>query len=78
MFPLVCTVFATIAIMTTSSRMTWSFCRDGGMPFYRFFGTINKKLDVPVNALGLTMLMVIIFGCVFLGSSSAFNAITSA
>lgn len=78
MFPLLCTVFATIAIMTTSSRMAWSFSRDGGLPASKFFGTVNKKLDVPLNALALTLALVIIFGCIFLGSSSAFNAITSA
>lgn len=78
MFPLVCTVFATIAIMTTSSRMAWSFSRDGGLPASKFFGKVNKKLDVPLNSLILTLALVIIFGCIFLGSSSAFNAITSA
>lgn len=78
MFPLVCTVFATIAIMTTSSRMAWAFARDRGLPFSGFFGKVHKRLDVPLNALMLTLGLVIIFGCIFLGSSSAFNAITSA
>ncbi|KAG9642154.1 amino acid transporter, partial [Aureobasidium melanogenum] len=78
MFPLVCTVFATIAIMTTSSRMAWAFARDRGLPFSRFFAKVHPGLDVPVNALALTLGLVIIFGCIFLGSSSAFNAITSA
>ncbi|KAG9773342.1 amino acid transporter, partial [Aureobasidium melanogenum] len=78
MFPLVCTVFATIAIMTTSSRMAWAFARDRGLPFSKFFSKVQPGLDVPVNALALTLGLVIIFGCIFLGSSSAFNAITSA
>jgi choline transport protein len=78
MFPLVCTVFATIAIMTTSSRMAWAFARDRGLPASKFFSKVHPGLDVPVNALALTLVLVIIFGCVFLGSSSAFNAITSA
>jgi choline transport protein len=78
MFPLVCTVFATIAIMTTSSRMAWAFARDRGLPASKFFAKVHKGLDVPLNALGLTLSLVIIFGCVFLGSSSAFNAIVSA
>ena len=78
MFPLVCTVFATIAIMTTSSRMAWSLSRDKGFVFSKFFGKVNKRLDVPLNALILTLALVVIFGCIFLGSNSAFNAITSA
>ncbi|KAK5116433.1 hypothetical protein LTR62_007980 [Meristemomyces frigidus] len=77
-FPLVCLLFAAISIMTTSSRMTYAFARDGGLPFSRFFARVHPKLDVPLEALGLTNLVVLIFGLIFLGSSSAFNAIVSA
>lgn len=78
MFPLICLLFATTSIMTTSSRMTYAFARDRGLFFSRFFARVHKKLDVPLEALGLTVLVVIIFGCIFLGSTSAFNAIVSA
>ena len=77
-FPLLCLLFATTSIMTTSSRMTYAFARDGGLPFSRFFAKVHAKWDLPLNALILTVVLVIIFGCVFLGSSSAFNAIVSA
>lgn len=33
---------------------------------------------MPLESLSLTLLVVIVFGCIFLGSTSAFNAITSA
>lgn len=78
MFPVVCLVFATTSIMTTSSRMTWAFARDKGLPFSTFFSKVHPTLDLPLNALILTTVLVVIFGCIFLGSSSAFNAITSA
>jgi amino acid transporter len=39
---------------------------------------VHRTLDVPLEALGLTFVVVMIFGCIFLGSSSAFNAIVSA
>ena len=78
MFPLVCLLFAGISIMTTSSRMTYAFARDGGLPFSKFFRRVHPKLDVPLESLGLTILVVVVFGCIFLGSSSAFNAIVSA
>ena len=78
MFPLICLLFAGTSIMTTSSRMTYAFARDGGLPFSRVFAKVNMRLDVPMNALYLTTVLVIIFGCIFLGSSSAFNAIVSA
>lgn len=78
MFPLVCLLFATIGIMSTSSRMTWAFARDGGLPFSKVFAKVSPGLDTPINSLLLTTALVIIFGCIFLGSSSAFNAIVSA
>lgn len=53
-------------------------CRDGGLPFSRFFAKVHPKLQLPLNALILTVALDVIFGCIFLGSSSAFNAILSA
>lgn len=78
MFPLICLLFATTSIMTTSSRMTYAFARDGGLPASSFFAKIHPRLCLPLNALYLTTALVVIFGCIFLGSSSAFNAIISA
>ena len=52
--------------------------RDGGLPASPFFCRVHPKLKVPLNALYFTVILVIIFGCIFLGSSSAFNAIVSA
>lgn len=77
-FPLVCLLFAGISIMTTSSRMTYAFARDGGLPFSKFFMRVHPKLDVPLEALGLTIVVVVVFGLIDLGSTSAFNAIISA
>jgi len=78
MFPLICLLFATTSIMTTSSRMTYAFARDGGLPASKLFAKVHTKLGQPLNALILTTVLTIIFGCIFLGSSSAFNAILSA
>lgn len=78
MFPIVCMLFTTTSIMTTSSRMSYAFARDRGLPVSRVFAKVHTGLDVPLNALIWTAAWVIIFGCVFLGSSSAFNAITAA
>lgn len=77
-FPLLCLLFAGISIMTTSSRMTYAFARDGGLPFSRIFRRVHPKLDVPLESLGLTVAVAVVFGLIFLGSSSAFNAIVSA
>ncbi|PYH37220.1 amino acid permease [Aspergillus neoniger CBS 115656] len=101
MLPLVCLLFATLSVMTTSSRMIFAFARhvippfslpaprstwtrrltqnrDGGLPASKFFARVHPRLGLPLNALMLTAFVVIIFGCIYLGSSSAFNAIVSA
>lgn len=78
MFPLICMVFTTTSLFTASSRMSYAFSRDKGLPFYQFISKIHPTLDVPVYALILSFIGVVVFGCIYLGSSSAFNAIVSA
>lgn len=78
MFPLVCMLFTTTALMATSSRMSYAFARDRGLPFSRVWAKVHPTLDVPLNALLWTTGWVVIFGLIFLGSSSTFNAITAA
>lgn len=77
-FPLLCMVFTTVTLVCTSTRMSYAFARDRGMPFSKFFARVHPTLDVPLNALFWTVAWVIVFGCIFLGSSSTFNAITAA
>lgn len=64
--------------MTTSSRMVYAFARDGGLPASKYLAKVHGRLVVPLNALIFTAVLVIIFGCIFLGSTSAYNAIVSA
>ncbi|KAH7268991.1 amino acid/polyamine transporter I [Fusarium redolens] len=77
MFPLLCLVFAAIAVMTTSSRMMFAFARDGGLPASRIWWKVHPTLGVPMNALYLNVVIVVIFGCIYLGSTVAFNAIVA-
>lgn len=44
-------------------------CSDGGLPASKFFATVHPTLKLPLNALMLTVFVVICFGCIFLGSS---------
>ena len=78
MFPLICFIFAGIAVLTTSSRMTFAFARDGGLPASPLWWKVDSRLGVPLNALYLNIVVVIIFGCIYLGSTVAFNAIIAA
>ena len=61
-----------------SSRAALTRSSDGGLPFSRVFARVHQGLHLPLNALILTTVLVVIFGCLFLGSDSALNAIISA
>jgi choline transport protein len=78
MFPLICILFAEIAIMTTSSRMSYAFARDGGLPFSTIFAKVDKRLGVPLYSLILSAGLALLFGLIMIGSSSAFNALIAA
>ncbi|KAH9869870.1 hypothetical protein J1614_006790 [Plenodomus biglobosus] len=78
MFPLICILFAEIAIMTTSSRMVYAFARDGGLPMSKTFSKVHPRLGQPLNALMLSAGLASLFGLILIGSSSAFNALVAA
>lgn len=71
---LVAGVIALIAVQQTASRLTWSFARDNAILGSTYIGQVHRRLDVPVEALALNATAVFIIGCIFLGSSTAFNA----
>ncbi|GAA6010600.1 hypothetical protein JCM11491_002990 [Sporobolomyces phaffii] len=76
-FPIVAMEFAAQGILCAASRMTHSFARDHGLPFSKFFAKTNQKTGVPDRAVVLTSVLVVIFALIYLGSSSALNAILS-
>jgi amino acid transporter len=59
---------------TAASRCTWAFSRDGAIPGSKWWKVVNKKLDVPLNAMMLSMVVQIILGVIYFGSAAAFNA----
>lgn len=65
---------ALIAVQQTASRLTWSFARDNALIGSNWLGQIHSSLSVPVWALIVNSAIVFIIGCIFLGSSTAFNA----
>lgn len=78
MFPVFSMLFASISVLTASSRTTQALAADGGLPFSKFFACETPCFEGPVPSITLNTIFVIIFGCIYLGSSSALNAILSA
>ncbi|EFQ27312.1 amino acid permease [Colletotrichum graminicola] len=75
LFPLmVLAILCGIGCTTAASRCTWAFARDGAIPGSRWWKEVHPKLDVPLNAMMLSMAIQIILGLIYFGSSAAFNA----
>lgn len=66
--------FALIGAQETASRLTWSLARDDALLGSKWMGKMHDRLDVPVWAIIFNASVVFIIGCIYLGSSSAFNA----
>lgn len=68
--------FAGVGALTAASRCTWAFARDGAIPGYKLWAKVNTKLDVPLWALILSTAVDCLLGCIYFGSSAAFNSFT--
>ncbi|KAL4913903.1 putative choline transporter Hnm1 [Aspergillus aurantiobrunneus] len=62
----------------SSSRVLWAFARDGAMPFSDFWARVNKWFRIPFNAQLLVAAVIAALGCLYLGSSTAFNSMLGA
>jgi len=79
-------------VLASVSRLTWAFARDRGLPFSNFFSQvsgnplklyrtntfkIHPKFKLPINTLCLVSSICFILALIYIGSSTAFNAIIS-
>jgi amino acid transporter len=75
LFPLmVLALFCGIGCTTASSRAIYAFARDGAIPGYKSWRVVNTKLDVPINAMMLSMAVQLALGLIYFGAAAAFNA----
>ncbi|EKM57693.1 uncharacterized protein PHACADRAFT_88705 [Phanerochaete carnosa HHB-10118-sp] len=61
----------------STSRQTFAFARDHGLPFARFIGAVHPRYKVPVNAIGANVLFATVLSLINIGSTTAFNALLS-
>jgi len=66
-----------ISSLAAVSRQSWSFARDGGLPFASFIGYVKPGWNIPLNAVLLTWLITCLLSLINIGSTVAFNAISS-
>jgi amino acid transporter len=73
--------FCTVACLTSASRMTFAFSRDGAIPGSRLWSTVNPRTKVPANAVMFVAVIGVIITLPALksigGVPIAFYAVTS-
>lgn len=69
-------LFAGVGALTASSRCTYAFARDGAIPGHRLWSRVNERLGLPLMALGLSTAVDCVLGCIYFGSTAAFNSFT--
>jgi choline transport protein len=69
-----CGFFAMIGCQQTASRLCWSLARDNALAGSKWLGRIHPRWGVPVWALIANAIVVFIIGCIYLGSTTAFNS----
>ncbi|KAI4861222.1 amino acid transporter [Hypoxylon rubiginosum] len=74
---LVLAIAGGIGVYASASRMVWSFARDRGLPFDKYFAKLTKDSSLPVHAIFLTMFVTVILSLIVLGSSVALAALLS-
>lgn len=71
LLPLICTCMGTYI---TSGRTLWTLGRDDATPFPSFVGAVHPKHKNPFNSTLITGCITTVLGCIYVGSSTAFNA----
>ncbi|KXH43476.1 choline transport protein [Colletotrichum salicis] len=66
-----------ISIVTTASRLTWGFARDGGMPWSSYFSGVNETWRVPARALWLQGAIIGVVGVLYMFANTVLEAILS-
>ncbi|WZH39199.1 amino acid/polyamine transporter I [Fusarium acuminatum] len=61
----------------TCGRMAWAFARDNGTPFSKYFSKVDRRLEFPVRTTTCAFVFVILYGLLYLASTTAFNSIVT-
>ncbi|CBF82995.1 putative GABA permease [Aspergillus nidulans FGSC A4] len=70
-------IFSNIFFNASTSRQTFAFARDRGLPFADWIAHVDKRRKIPVNAIFLSCLISCLLSLINIGSETAFNAIIS-
>ncbi|KAH7137801.1 amino acid/polyamine transporter I [Dactylonectria macrodidyma] len=71
-------MFAVITMVYTCSRLIWSFAQTGGFHRRSWLLSVNQQLRAPVNAVIVTVILMLIANLLVLGPSTFLNAMFGA
>lgn len=66
-----------ISILTTGSRLTWGFARDGGLPWSTFLSRVSVYWNAPSRALWLQGIVIGLVGVLYTFADTVLEAILS-
>lgn len=66
-----------VSCITTSSRLTWGFARDGGLPWSRYLAHVDPVWLVPARALWAQGFIICLVGVLYLFANAVLTAILS-
>ncbi|ORY12433.1 amino acid/polyamine transporter I [Clohesyomyces aquaticus] len=69
--PTACTC---IGAYITAGRMLWTLGRDSATPFPNWIGHVDSRFKNPLNASAACGIICTVLGCIYVGSTTAFNA----
>jgi choline transport protein len=73
-----CSVLGLAGVHTWQARLAWSFSRDKGFPLSSYLGSVARPpFGVPLWAHVWSCAWTSLLGCLYLGSSVAFNSFVS-
>ena len=67
-----------ISSQLSTSRVLWAFARDGAMPFSPAWAHVSRRFCIPFNSQLLVGAAIAALGCIYLGSTTAFNSMLGA
>ncbi|KAI0155717.1 amino acid/polyamine transporter I [Pestalotiopsis sp. NC0098] len=66
-----------VSIVTSASRLTWGFARDGGLPWSQYLTHVNSDWKVPARAIVVQGIIISLVGVLYTFSSTVLEAILS-
>lgn len=71
---MICIALTVVGLCITCGRTLWALARDKATPWPAVFGRVHPSLGVPLWSTIATAVLVTVLGCIYVGSTTAFNA----